>query len=305
MEKSKWLWRGNLIMNVFDKFLNITGKDIQLFFEKFIIFSSTDYQKIINFITLNANLPSDSILKLEELIDEVEIIKNCFFNFKDMLSINCDFWELLDSFEDVSIKLDTVKNSSKWSRSIKNLTYSDSFEKEYILKQHETLEELASNIGYDNPDDDWINLAINNGLNEEDYDINGGTLLRVSFKNNGNYQVKTVLGSSEGEKVYGLDLNKKIIFLNNDLLSLNHKETLLQTTDILLNLYKGDNPEYREDGVDKGLIGSSINALQYPVLFRQLINLFSKDDSYESIFLNNIKREDDINWFVTGINYGN
>jgi hypothetical protein len=47
------------------------------------------------------------------------------------------------------------------------------------------------------------------------------------------------------------------------------------------------------DGIDKQLIGVSSVFFQYPVLFRQLVNLIAKDDSFINFTVLNISKDND------------
>jgi hypothetical protein len=63
----------------------------------------------------------------------------------------------------------------------------------------------------------------------------------------------------------------------------------LQQTEILVGLTKGSVPEFPQDGISRDLVGSNVNAIQYPILLRQQAGVFEKDDRYKSIAINKLE----------------
>lgn len=93
-----------------------------------------------------------------------------------------------------------------------------------------------------------------------------------------------------GESVYGKDLQKKLEFADDDLKVLGYKETIRQAFEIALNLRRGDNPEFPNDGLQSSLvIGQNLNSILYPSLLRQLYDVFAKDDTMRSIAIVDVK----------------
>jgi hypothetical protein len=289
------------MITVFDKFKDITNVDIEAFFTDFQDFVNFDYQNIQNYYTRGTSLDGDVVDKLQELNDFSKEIRNTWNNFSSNLSDTFDFWELLDLYETVDGKISTMLNSQKWFRSNKGLVFDTETEKDYILKQGQTLSNLADEVGYLSPNDDWVDIALRNDLEEEDYTNAGGTKIKIVFQNNLNYKLNSVLDSISGEKIYGKDLQKKLVYENEDLKILSYKNTIIQTYNTLLGLFKGSVPEFLGDGIDKGLIGNNINAIQYPILIRQLVDLFSKDDSFIEFSVDNIFREEDNVFLETSV----
>lgn len=281
------------MISIFDRYKEITNVDIEQFFTDFQSFVNFDYQNIANYYTKGSELDGDVVDRLFELKDFSIKIRNTWNTFKDNLSTTKDFWDLLDTYETVDNKIDTIINSQKWYRSNKGLTFDTETEKDYVLKQHQTLSNLADEVGYLNPNDDWVDIALRNDLTEEDYNIDGGVKIKIVFQNNLNYKLNSVIDSISGEKVYGRDIQKKIEFENEDLKILSYKDTIIQAYNILLKTVKGSVPEFIGDGIDKALVGSNINTIQYPILIRQLADLFSKDDSFIEFSVDRIYREID------------
>jgi hypothetical protein len=54
---------------------------------------------------------------------------------------------------------------------------------------------------------------------------------------------------------------------------------------------KGSVPEFPQDGIGKDLVGSNVNAIQYPILLRQQSAVFEKDGRYKSIAINKLETQ--------------
>jgi len=136
---------------------------------------------------------------------------------------------------------------------------------DFTLKQNQTIENLIQDIGSSNRDQDWINLALRNDLKEEDYTPEGGVVLKATFQNNAKIEILSVLDNIQGTNVYGKDIYRRFIFEDNDLLSLSPENTIHQAFDINIELRRGDNPEFANDGLQSSLIvGSNLNSILYP-----------------------------------------
>jgi hypothetical protein len=231
---------------------------------------------------------------LKTLKQQTKDIQSLFTQNKTQF-ITSDFWDLLELVDDIDNKLQTITNYPKWFRSSTVVAgFSSNVEVTQVLKQNQTLESFANDIGYSKPDDDWSELAIRNDLREEDYDFEGGVIFKFSWKNDSRLQLKSVVDVITSDNIYGKDLSTKIQFISDDLLTLDTKETLIQTANLLMGLMKGDNPEFPNDGVDKSLLGQlNRNFNIYPSLFRQIYNTFGKDDTFKSISVVDVVKEQD------------
>ena len=280
--------------DTFDRFTSRTGTDIHLFLSNFVDFFDNYYQNIADYYTNNGVLNSITLTKLSDLVSFRDSVRNSFNVNIDILGDLFDMWELLDQFEECSTKIDTALNSQKWFRSNKILGYDNGTEKDHVLGQGETLSLLADDLGYTTPNDDWINVALRNQLREEDYTEEGGNKLKVVFQNNADYKLKGIVGAISGQTMLGRDICKKIQYINNDIYVLSYIDTAFQSLNILMNTFKGSVPEFPDDGIDKRLAGSNINSIQYPVIFRQISKIISKDDSFKSVTLSSITNKDDV-----------
>lgn len=287
MKFSKW---------TFDYFESISGIDVKQFFIDYERFVSTDLDRIISFFSGESELYSESFKNLELLIKKSKQIKQVFIDQQSNFS-SFDFWNLLDSVEEIDLKLLTFTKTSKFLRSsIKDVSYNRSVENTYTLKQGQTLERVSENtLNSTNFLNDWADIAQRNNLTEEGYTTQGGILLSVVFdKIGGIANVDSVVDNIVGEKIYGIDVKRVIEFYDNDLAVLSYKETIEQIIDILCNLRKNDNPEFPEDGiVTSFVVGTNYGSLAFPSIVRQLFNTFATDDTISSFSLTNVKQEKD------------
>lgn len=282
------------MITIFDKFKKMTGFDIQTYFEDFSSFILSDYQKVVDYYQNGVSLTTNTITRINELMSSMLQINGLFSVYSDRLSADTvEVWEMLDMFEESKVTLLTVMSSSRWLRSTQNVLRNNSISNDFILKQGQNFEQLSLEIGSSNSINDWSNIVINNNIKEEDYSFEGGNKLKISFTNNLNYFVDSVIDSISGEKLYGKDIDCNFVFEDNDIVTLEYRNNIIQQTKILLGLVKGSVPEFPLDGIDKGFIGSNINAIQYPILMRQQSMVFEKDDRYKSISINKFETKDE------------
>lgn len=282
---------------ILDFFFSLTGVDVREFFQDFINFIDNNYTDIANYysgITTEPNAIAfaelDDINRRHgNIIDLFDVNANRFQNY--------DGWILLERVEEVGTLLETINNLRRWLRSnATNSGFSTRPQIPYVAKQSESLEDIQQNVVSSNePQDDWVELALSNDLREEDYTNEGGYILKVDFQNNELLILNSVVDSIDTvEKAYGLDIDRKLTFDDSDLKVLSPRQTIEQAANILVGLQRGDNPAFPNDGVDVNkLIGSSLIGISYPTIFRQLSNSFSKDDTFKSFSVINIRQNQD------------
>jgi len=118
-------------------------------------------------------------------------------------------------------------------------------------------------------------------------------LFSIPTQSQASQKVPNIVDSSSTDNVYGKDLDRKIRFDGNDLAVFSGIDNIIQNLGIKLSTKKGDIPEFPSDGIDNELIGTSISAIRYPVLVRDLSNIFKKDGRYSEVsFVNLISEQD-------------
>lgn len=275
----------NGAVKIFEK---LTGYNLTDYLTRYSTFISTHkntlfqyYQGLISVIDIKIFNERDYLL------GESRKISTLLFNVNRNFD-NLDGWELVDTLDNITTSLETIKNLKRWTRS-----QIDSSEKiqQYVLSQYETLEKVTETVG-----DTWQGIAINNSIIEEDYDLEGGQILsmKVNPPRNGVLEVNGVVDTLEGEKIYGKDVNSELKLQDSDLEVLDYIDTFEQSAKILLNLKKGQVEEFSSRGLDtEFFVGTVKSALSYPAIFRQIYSNFSSDDTFSSISIESVEQSGD------------
>lgn len=266
---------------MFDDFKDITGYDLEVYFRRFVDFVNNSSQNIIDYYKGEVeSLDRNSYSEYLSLLEESGYVSNLFdLNMERFSTVN--YWELMEYADDIKTKLLTIGNFSKFARSsVKKDSFSSDVQIEIATRDNETIEELIARLGSADRDTDWMDVAIDNRLEQEDYTTSdGGIILKVNYRNNSKFFIESIIDNPEGEKIKGLDLDKRLQFVDNDLKVLGYDDTLLQTLNILIGLRKNDNPEFPQYGINPSLIsGMSIKSVALPSVLRQLYQTFSTDD---------------------------
>lgn len=208
------------------------------------------------------------------------------------------FWEVAELVTDIQSSLVMVENSSKWLRSaISKNDFTPTVETTHTLKKMQTLERVSGDVlGSSNRDSDWVRIALRNDLIEEQYTPDGGVVLTISKQGRLTIRLLSVVDNIFGEKVYGKDLNRKLTFnvQEEDLDVLSYRDTLIQSVFILSQLKQGMTPEFPQNGIQASLVeGTNINSVAYPIIFRQLYDTFSQDDTLQSLTVTSIETKQD------------
>jgi hypothetical protein len=287
------------------------SKEILKELQQLIRYDVTDYLKrYVNFIEFKAkniiNLYNGSITtfdkeafnQLDDLYADSSTIQSLIDIHKEQLSSTTEHWDFLEMFTDIKTSLETLKNCQKWTRSsVDRSRITNGVVTEIVLSNRQNLEQLSRSIGASDKDNYWFRVALDNDLTEEDYTIEGGNILLVSGSNKAGVRLNSVIDTDiRGKKIYGKDFQRKIEFdsVENDLVVLDHEQTLHQTVLILSTLSRKDTPEFEDQGLQKSIFtGINRNSLPFPILVRQYYEIFSTDDSFKSILIKDIEIKQD------------
>lgn len=277
-------------MTVFEKFDRITGIDIELFFEEFNSFYTNSYSSILDYY--NGKNISEKAFEffdyLKEKADKIEEAIDQNSHAFDSL----EFWNMVDIFSGVQSSLDKIDVLYKWLRSSRTNRYSQNIKLDYIQKQNQSLESISSNFGY-TEQDSWLDLAVQNNIEEEDYTNKGGKMLKAILPNRNFFNFENIVDSLEGDNVYGKDINKKFELSEDDISTISGRDNLRQIFDIIMSTISGSIPEFPNYGIPNYIYGTNMNIIQYPSIFRSIIGMFQNDKRFVSFEILNIKREDD------------
>ena len=282
------------MIQALEKFKKLTGYDIKKFFEDFILFCNSNYPLIVAYYTGQEGVDvGDSFDKLDKLISSSEEIEPLFYLKSNGLS-GINFWELLDYFSDCQTKLWTINNSSKWLRSSRIGRYSSGSAVDRVLKTNESFENVANDLGSSNPDNDWVDISKNNFVEEEDYTPNNSDkMFKIYSNSQGVHDITNIVDNLDSEKILGKDIDVYFRFVDGDIATVIYEDAVKQAFNTILSSLKGSIPEFPEYGIPNESIGSSVNAVQYPMLFKHLINMFQRDARWVEVNLLDIYKEED------------
>lgn len=271
-----------------------TGYDLSVFLNDFKSFISTYYPDINSYYeggTCNKN----SFSELNRLISESILVESIFSTNKDYLSKDTSFWDVLSDFEDIKVKLLSIKNLGKWKRSSYVFGYDILKKNSYILGRNQTLEELSKNSGDRDSENDWVDIAVSNQLKEISYSKDGGNTLSISSNlnrraPNPNYGI---VDYSNEDFILGKDISSKIGIVDDDLSYVSDLDCLKQSAEICIQVSKGSVPELPYIGYSKGIVGSDISNIMIPNITRELVNNFKTDETFDEVSLVSVTRDSD------------
>lgn len=279
-----------------DRFSNLTKYDLSGFLVNVSQFFRVHNQNIISFYRGNVNEPNKvSFNLMNSLVDESVKILELFQAKKELFRTVSD-WELLENVEDIKIQLNTSQNLSKYLRSTRSKSsYNTSLDYKYITKPKETLESISRNIlSSQDADNTWNDIAFHNDLMEDQYGSEGNRSINLPVPFIQGIFVESIIDNPQGEKLYGIDIKKKISFVGGDISTLTYKDTARQSLEITINTQKGTVPEYSFLGVDPNLVvGGNRNTFRFPTINRQLTQLFTTDDSFTQFIVKKISFNQD------------
>lgn len=276
------------------KFENATGYNIKAFFEDFALFCNSYYPLIVGYYTGQANVSvGDSFGRLDTLMKQTREIEP-LFTLKANSLTGISSWELLDTFTECQTKLWTINNSSRWLRSAIIGRYGSNIALNRVLKTREDFEIVANELGSNDPQNAWFDIAKNNFVEEEDYDTsNSGGMFKINIRQSGNFDIPNIVDNLTTDKILGKDMDVNFRFENNDIAVVEYDLAVKQAFNTILHCVKGAIPEFLDYGIPNDIPGSSVNAVQYPSLFKHIMNMFQRDARWVQVNLLDVYREND------------
>ena len=282
----------NISKITIQKFSQKIGYDISMYIDLYSYFIQNAQPNITRYFLEPDNEPSvDSFDYLDKMITESIKIDNLIKINKNRFD-NIEYWDTLDLLEDIKISLLTCSKTSKYTRSSKtqNSWRSTGIVTEHVMSSNETIEQITFNeLSSEDSNIEWQELAIQNQMSEIDYTTEGGKVLTIhkGIKYGKLLYLNSIIDNLFGEKLYGLDLHKKLTFVNDDFNILSYNDTFIQSVSILALLSKGDIPEFQNLGRSRKLaVGSNINVFEFGLLIRQMEDSFATDDSLVNFNVN-------------------
>lgn len=280
-------------MDKFEKFNTITGYDIKSFFQSFIDFNNSYYPAIVSFYQ-GGEMNAVAFQTLDKLLSTVDIIEPLFSLHNNTLD-DISMWDILDDFTEIQTKLLTIKNSDRWLRS-SSIGRTDSIQIDRKLKTGEDFENVSLEKGDEDPENDWLDIVTPQYIEEEDYTELDGTKknFSINMRNVGSNEVSTVVDRLVGDKILGKDISPKFVFdLEGDLQTVVGHDAMVQALQIISSSLTGSIPEFPDYGISNDFIGTTVNAIQYPSIFKSIMNMFQRDSRWESAELLKVEIKDD------------
>lgn len=278
-------------MDMYEKFLSVTGYNIKDFFQSYVDFCSEYYPYIVDYYQ-GGEINADSFYELDKLIAQINIIEPLFQLHENKLD-DISMWELLESFSEIVTKLTTIKNSDRWLRSA-SVGRTNTLQLEKQLRTGETFETVSEQLELENPEDDWVDIVVPQYIIEEDYITGqGSNTFSVNLKNVGINYIDNVVDTLVDENILGKDLSTEFVFENEDLKIIKFQKSMEQALQIILEAVKGCIPEFTDYGLPSDFIGQTTNAIQYPIIFKSLMNMFQRDNRWASAELIDLKKVED------------
>lgn len=289
--------------DIIEQFFLLTKKDLTLFLNRVKGFLENDYQGISNFFSgRQKEVPEFFFKNFTFLKEELEVIFELFRSNSTLMK-DSRWWELLEVIEEIDNRFKTLENINRWSRSsATNFSYSPTVQLDYTLLENQTLEGVAKSI-LERKDfqDSWFDVASQNSLDEEDYTGEGGEEIKLQLDRNLNLNitVNSVVDTLIEKSIYGKDLHKKLRWVEDingfgDLEVLGYDATISQTVDILINLKKNDHPDYPNLGLQTNVtVGGNRASLNFPIIVRQLSEVFNSDDSLKNFQIKTLDIKED------------
>ena len=258
------------------------------YLDRWYLFMQDDYPVILQYFNgSRERLDEEITIELSELTEQLDLIIQQSRLRSSQLTTFV-MWDLVEYLDDIYQELVLIPSIWKFLRSAKtNFNYTNSFEFSHHMVTRETIEDVSSDLlGGANYQNNWQDIAIRNNLLEEDYNNDGGQKLILTLPLNSVnlVSINSIVDSPQGLKVLGLDIQKEIEIIDNDLVVLSYEETYRQSAGILFLVMKGEIPEFRFMGRDV-LVGKNVKSFGTTAIARQLQQTFATDDSMTNLQL--------------------
>lgn len=272
-------------MNILDKFNKVTSYDLYQYFTDYGDFLDTQFKQLVAYYKGNSSVDKHAFTELNRLYKESLKIEGIISSLSSSLSSTTEFWDLNDNLSIIKTKLESTLNLAKWMRSSYIYGYENQSKVKYIVKQNQTLENVSFSLGSSTPNEDWVGVAVENGISEMDYTSKGGNILDVKKEDNSTFNITTVVDVMVGDNILGKDIQRKLEITEEDIVTLNTVDTMNQSAEICLTTVRGSVPEFVYLGISKDFVGSALQSLRLASLSREVINNFKTDDSFKSVQL--------------------
>lgn len=268
-----------MISEIANEFENITKFALLDYLIKYRNFLQNDYSDIYAYYSGSVEtINVEKLNTLSELLSLSDDLIRTFQTFSGKLG-NVGYWELQRYCQDLRDTLERISKLPKYCRTAKTSRgYKPYVQVNGEIGGMKTVQDLANQLGGMTENE----LIMNNDLQEQDYEIDKLKEIRALVNNKNDITVTTILEQPIGRKIYGQDINRKISFTDNDLSIVKYEDNVEQKCSVLLELNKGDVPEFPNFGKNTSM-GVGMNRYNYAELILDIRENFEQDDLFEDV----------------------
>lgn len=277
-----------MIEDVIIEFQSVTKFPLIEYLSKYRNFMLDSYPALNRYFSgEDEKIDNSHMTAFNNLLNESKNVMSQFKNFSNKFS-NCGYWELMEYLDGLNDTLEKINKLPKFRRTcLGKRGYLPSVEVQASVGDMRTMEDVANSVRELNSDNtDWVDLMLNNDLNEFDWEIDSLSGIKVFINNKTDVVVTTIIDIPIGSRIYGKDVFRKIDFEENDLKICEFENNIEQKCNILLELNRGDVPENMLFGKHLNLIGSSVKQYGYSELINDITNNFMQNDLFEYVSVN-------------------
>lgn len=263
-------------------FLSITNYPIVVFLTKYVEFSQNNYNDIYNYFSgEKEDVSQESMSNLNWLLGECSKIISVFKSFENKLN-NCGYWELMELIDNINTELEKLKKTPKYARTVKTKTsYKRTVQYNSQIGGGVTVEDVANDLTMQESTE-WQRILQENDIKEFQWEID--KIRGVNAFTSGSFTpASTIIDQPIGDRVYGSDIRQTIDFKNGDLILVTGKLNLEQKIGILLNLKRGDVPEFPLFGKNPFFNGSSSKEFSIIGMVNDIKKTFLQNDLFDDV----------------------
>lgn len=267
-----------MFADIANEFQNITKFDLLKYFTDCRDFFQNDYGEVYNYFSgKSENIDVYKISTLNNLVSRSSDLIRTFQTFSGKLG-NVGYWELQQYCQDLRDTLERVTKLPKYCRTVKTSRgYKKYIQVSSDLGGMKSTGDLAVELGGITEDE----LILNNDLDEVKWEIDKLSSVEGFVDNSTDVVVTTILEQPVGRNIYGKDICRFIDFEDNDLKIVKYEDNIEQKVDILLELHKGDVPEFPNLGKNI-VVGQPYSNYNYSELISDIQDDFLQDDLFLS-----------------------
>lgn len=275
-----------MFADIANEFQSITKFELLQFFTDYRNFLQDDYSDIYSYYSGNSEtVDVHKISRMNDLLIRSDDLTRTFQTFAGKLG-NVGYWELQQYCQDLKDTIERISKLPKYCRTAKTCRgYKPYIQVSEDIGGMKTIQDLSNQLGVGVTEEE---LILNNDLEEDGWEIDKLSQITALVNNNSDIVVETIIEQPIGNRIYGRDIDRKISFKDNDLSVVEYENNVEQKCEILLELNRGDIPEFPFLG--KNFIsGSSYNNYNYAELVSDIKDNFFQDDLFESVDVVDIK----------------